>query len=43
MERKVPVNIAQALQGAAAGVMVTNQDGAPGSKSAHPYPWYRYH
>ena len=34
MERKVPVNIAQALQGAAAGVMVTNQDGAPGSKSA---------
>jgi len=34
MERKVPVNVAQALQGAAAGVMVTNQDGAPGSKSA---------
>ena len=34
MERKVPVNIASALQGAAAGVMVTNQDGAPGSKSA---------
>lgn len=34
MERKVPVNIAQALQGAAAGVMVSNQDGAPGSKSA---------
>jgi len=34
MERKVPVNIAQALQGAAAGVVVTNQDGAPGSKSA---------
>lgn len=34
MERKVPVNIAQALQGAAAGVMVTNQDGAPGTKSA---------
>ena len=33
MERKVPVNIAQALQGAAAGVMVTNQDGAPGTKS----------
>ena len=31
MERKVPVNIAQALQGAAAGVMVTNQDGAPAS------------
>ena len=34
MERKVPVNVAQALQGAAAGVMVTNQDGAPGAKSA---------
>ena len=34
MERKVPVNIADALQGAAAGVMVTNQDGAPGTKSA---------
>ena len=34
MERKVPVNIAQALQGAAAGVMVTNQDGAPGTSSA---------
>ena len=34
MERKVPVNIAQALQGAAAGVMVTNQDGAPGTASA---------
>lgn len=34
MERKVPVNIAQALQGAAAGVMVTNQDGAPGTQSA---------
>ena len=34
MERKVPVNIAQALQGAAAGVMVSNQDGAPGSQSA---------
>ena len=34
MERKVPTNIAQALQGAAAGVMVTSQDGAPGSKSA---------
>ena len=28
MERKVPVNVAQALQGAAAGVMVTSQDGA---------------
>ena len=34
MERKIPTNVAQALQGAAAGVMVTNQDGAPGSKSA---------
>ena len=34
MERKVPTNIAQALQGAAAGVMVTAQDGGPGSKSA---------
>ena len=34
MERKVPVNVAQALQGAAAGVLVTNQDGAPGTKSA---------
>ena len=34
MARKVPVNVAQALQGAAAGVMVTSQDGAPGSKSA---------
>ena len=34
MDRKVPVNVAQALQGAAAGVMVTNQDGAPGTKSA---------
>jgi len=34
MERKVPTNIAQALQGAAAGVMVTNQDGAPGASSA---------
>ncbi len=34
MERKVPVNIAQALQGAAAGVMVTSQDGAPGTNSA---------
>ena len=34
MERKVPTNIAQALQGAAAGVMVTNQDGAPGTNSA---------
>ena len=27
--RKAPVNVAQALQGAAAGVMVTQQDGAP--------------
>lgn len=34
MERKVPTNVAQALQGAAAGVMVTAQDGAPGAKSA---------
>ena len=34
MERKVPVNVAQALQGAAAGVMVTSQDGAPGTASA---------
>ena len=34
MERKIPVNVAQALQGAAAGVMVTNQDGAPGTASA---------
>ena len=34
MERKVPVNVADALQGAAAGVMVTNQDGAPGTASA---------
>ncbi|MBO6012147.1 MAG: TonB-dependent receptor [Bacteroidales bacterium] len=34
MDRKIPTNIAQALQGAAAGVMVTAQDGAPGSKSA---------
>ena len=34
MERKVPTNIAQALQGAAAGVMVTSQDGAPGTASA---------
>ena len=34
MERKIPTNVAQALQGAAAGVMVTNQDGAPGAQSA---------
>ena len=34
MERKVPVNVADALQGAAAGVLVTNQDGAPGTASA---------
>jgi len=34
MDRKIPTNVAQALQGAAAGVMVTAQDGAPGSKSA---------
>ena len=34
MERKVPQNVAQALQGAAAGVMVTAQDGGPGSASA---------
>ncbi|MCQ2220601.1 MAG: SusC/RagA family TonB-linked outer membrane protein [Prevotella sp.] len=34
LERKVPTNIAQALQGAAAGVMVTAQDGAPGTQSA---------
>ena len=33
-EQKAPTNIAQALQGAAAGVMVTAQDGAPGAKSA---------
>ncbi len=34
MERKVPTNVAQALQGAAAGVMVTSLDGAPGSSAA---------
>lgn len=34
MDRKIPTNIAQALQGAAAGVIVTAQDGAPGSASA---------
>ena len=32
--KRAPVNIGQALQGAAAGVMVTAQDGAPDSKSA---------
>ncbi|MDD2438226.1 MAG: TonB-dependent receptor [Massilibacteroides sp.] len=34
MMRKAPVNIAQGLQGAAAGVMVTSQDGAPEAKAA---------
>ena len=34
MMKRTPVNVAQALQGAAAGVMVTSQDGAPGSNSA---------
>ncbi len=34
MDRKIPTNVAQALQGAAAGVMVTAQDGGPGSKAA---------
>lgn len=34
MMKRVPTNVAQALQGAAAGVMVTSQDGAPGAKSA---------
>lgn len=34
MMKRTPVNVAQALQGAAAGVMVTSQDGAPGSSSA---------
>lgn len=32
--RKNPINIAQGLQGAAAGVMVTAQDGAPEAKAA---------
>ncbi len=34
MDRKIPTNIAEALQGAAAGVLVTAQDGAPGTASA---------
>jgi len=34
MMRKAPVNIAQGLQGAAAGVMVTSQDGSPEAKAA---------
>ncbi|MDD4116397.1 MAG: SusC/RagA family TonB-linked outer membrane protein, partial [Massilibacteroides sp.] len=34
MMRKAPVNIAQGLQGAAAGVMVTSQDGPPEAKAA---------
>lgn len=34
MMRKVPVNVAQGLQGAAAGVMVTSQDGAPEANAA---------
>ncbi len=34
MMRKMPVNIAQGLQGAAAGVMVTAQDGAPDANAA---------
>ena len=34
MLKRTPTNVAQALQGAAAGVMVTSQDGAPGSASA---------
>ncbi len=34
MMRKTPVNIAQGLQGAAAGVMVTAQDGSPEAKAA---------
>jgi len=34
MMRKMPMNIAQGLQGAAAGVMVTAQDGAPEAKAA---------
>ena len=36
MERKVPVNVAQALQGAAAGVMVTSQDGATINGDSNP-------
>ncbi|MDH6304681.1 TonB-linked SusC/RagA family outer membrane protein [Parabacteroides sp. PF5-5] len=34
MMRKTPINIAQGLQGAAAGVMVTSQDGSPEAKAA---------
>ncbi|MCI5664215.1 MAG: TonB-dependent receptor [Mediterranea sp.] len=34
MMRKAPQNIAQGLQGAAAGVMVTQQDGAPDANAA---------
>ncbi len=34
MMRKAPVNIAQGLQGAAAGVLVTAQDGAPEANAA---------
>lgn len=34
MMRKAPTNIAQGLQGAAAGVMVTAQDGAPDANAA---------
>lgn len=34
MMRKSPINIAQGLQGAAAGVMVTAQDGSPEAKAA---------
>ena len=34
MMKKAPVNIGQALQGAAAGVIVTQQDGAPDGNSA---------
>lgn len=32
--KRIPTNIGQALQGAAAGVMVTQQDGAPDGNSA---------
>lgn len=34
MMRKAPVNVAQGLQGAAAGVLVTAQDGAPDANAA---------
>ncbi len=34
MMKKIPTNIGQALQGAAAGVIVTAQDGAPDANSA---------